>query len=142
MLLPQGTIFAIIDGETFELYRNSGMERDPELEPLETPDLDTTNYSSGVKDHDRVSRFTTGAPKDRLDKLEERAHATAVIDWLNQQVLSGGIDKLIIIADPRSLGEMRRHYHKELKKVLLGELDRTLTGRPPAEIVKALRATA
>ena len=142
MLLPHGTIFAIVDGESFELYRNSGMERDPELEALETPELDATNYSWGAKDHDKVSRFTAGAPKDRLDKLEERAHAAAVANWLNHQVLGGKIDKLIIVADPRSLGEMRRHYHKELKKVLLCELDRTLTGRPPAEIIKALRATA
>lgn len=142
MLLPHGTVFAIVDGETFELYRNSGMERDPELQALDTPDLDATNYSWGTKDHDKVARFNTGAPKDRLDKLEEHAHAAAVIGWLNQQVLGRQIQKLVIIADPRSLGEMRRHYHKELKKILLTEVDRTLTGRSSAEIVKTVRAAA
>jgi len=142
MLLPHGTIFAIVDGESFELYRNSGMEREPELEALETPKLDTTNYSWGARDHDKVSRFTTGAPKDRLDKLEERAHAAAVAQWLNHQALAHQIEKLVIVADPRSLGEMRRHYHKELEKVLVCEVDRTMVGRPPEEIVECVRAAA
>ncbi len=140
MLLPHGTIFAIVDGESFELYRNSGMEREPQLVSLETPQLDKTNYSWGARDHDKVSRFSTGAPKDRLAKLEESAHSAAVAQWLNQQALMHQIDKLVIVADPRTLGEMRRHYHMELKKVLLGEVDRTMAGRPPEEIVKCVRA--
>ena len=31
MLLPHGTVFAIVDGENFELYRNTGMEAAPRL---------------------------------------------------------------------------------------------------------------
>lgn len=140
MLLPKGTVFAVVDGEHFELYRNSGLESDPKLEQLETPDLEATNYSAGVRDHDKISRFTAGAPKDKVDKLEESASVTAVTEWLNQQVLDRKIEKLVIVADPRSLGEMRHHYHKELKAALIGELDKTMTGRPPEDIVKALRA--
>ncbi|PEQ11775.1 attachment protein [Novosphingobium sp. PC22D] len=138
MLLPHGTVFAVVDGEKFELYRNTGREADPELTSLDTPSLDETNYSYGARDHDKVSRFTTGAPKDRLDKLEESAHAVAVADWLNDQVLKHKIDKLVVIADPKSLGEMRKRYHKELEGILVGELAKTMTGRPPSDIVKAL----
>lgn len=138
MLLPHGTVFAIVDGENFELFRNTGMEADPELKQLETPDLEETNYSYGARDHDKVSRFNSGAPKGRLDKLEESAHVVAVADWLNSQVLKHKIDKLVVVADPKSLGEMRKRYHKELENVLIGELPKTLTGHSPAEIVKAL----
>ena len=53
-------------------------------------------------------------------------------------MLEREIEQLIVVADPRSLGEMRRHYHKELKQVLVGEVAKTMTGRPAAEIVRAL----
>ena len=36
----------------------------------------------------------------------------------------------MVIADPKTLGEMRRHYHSELEKRLVGEIDKTVTGEP------------
>ncbi|MCJ2177375.1 host attachment protein [Novosphingobium album (ex Hu et al. 2023)] len=140
MLLPHGTMFAIVDGEHFELYRNAGTEADPDLTAIDVPVLEATDYSSGGNDHDKVSRLQLGAPPGRLEKLEEAAHASAVAHWLNSEVLAHKIEKLVIIADPRSLGEMRRHYHKKLEEALVGELTKTLTGRKPDEIIKALRA--
>lgn len=142
MLLSKGTVFALVDGEEFELYRNEGQEREPRLERLDIPDLDVTNYSAGARNHDKISRFTAGAPKDKEKRLDESAHAAAVIAWLNSQVLNGDIQRLVIIADPRSLGEMRRHYHQQLRKALICELARTMTGWPPEKIVKAVRAAS
>lgn len=140
MLLPHGTFFAVVDGEHFELYRNTGTEIAPHLTALEVPVLEATDYSSGGDDHDKVSRLQLGAPIGRLEKLEEAAHASAVAHWLNAEVLAHRVEKLVIIADPRTLGEMRRHYHKKLEEALLGELAKTFTGRKPEEIVEALRA--
>jgi len=138
MLLPHGTVFAIVDGENFELYRNSGMESSPRLTAIETPPLEATNYSSAARNHDKISRFQVGAPRDRLDKMEEAAHVTAVTHWLNSEVLAHRIDRLVVVADPRSLGEMRRHYHKELEGVLLGEVPKDLVGRPAQDIIRVL----
>ena len=132
MLLPKGTVFAVVDGEKFELHRNNGTETDPKLEKMSVPELDETNKSAGMRHH-----ANTGNPSD--DQLDEDAHVTAIAEWLNNQVLTHKIDKLVIIADPRSLGEMRRYYHKELEKVLICDLDRTLTGSSGDEIVTALR---
>lgn len=60
-------------------------------------------------------------------------------DWLNQQVLARRIERLVVIAPARTLGELRRHYHKELADALLGELTRELTGRGPQVVIEALR---
>lgn len=139
MLLPHGTVFAVVDGEHFELYRNAGSEASPELSAMDVPALEVTNYSAGARDHDKISRFQVGAPKDRVDKLEEAAHVAAVAQCLNEKVLAHEIDKLVIVADPRSLGEMRRHYHKTLEDALLGEVAKTLAGRPAEEILRAVR---
>jgi protein required for attachment to host cells len=140
MLIPHGAVFALVDGEKFELYRNSGNEAHPKLESVPVPAVESTNHSAGTRDHDKVSRFGFGAPKDKLDKMEERSHAIAVAEWLNQEVLQHRIKSLVIMADPRSLGEMRRRYHKELEKVLLREVDATMAGATPEAIIEKLRA--
>jgi protein required for attachment to host cells len=139
MLLPHGTVFAIVDGENFELYRNAGREAAPRLTSLETPDLEATNFSAGFHRRDAPSRHQARTGDGSNDTLDESAHAAAVAGWLNQQVLDREIDQLVIVADPRSLGEMRRHYHKELKSALLTEVPKTMTGRPSDEIIKVFQ---
>lgn len=140
MILPRGTAIALVDGEMFELYRNGGTATEPKLASMTVPALKATNFSAGAKDKDNISRFTPGKGKDRIGKLEESAHAAAVTDWLNQQALAGKFEKLVIAADPRSLGEMRRHYHKKLEEVLATEIASRLAGSTPEVILKALDA--
>lgn len=135
MLLPKGTVFAVVDGEQFKLLRNEGTEAEPNLKGLPVPELEETNMSSGIR---RIPN--TGNPGD--DQLEEDAHAIAVTDWLNSQAIADKLDKLVIIADPRSLGEMRRRYHDKLKQALICDLDRTLTNATSEEIVKIVRKAA
>jgi protein required for attachment to host cells len=64
----------------------------------------------------------------------------AVTEWLNAEVLGHRIAHLVVIAAPRTLGEMRRHYHNQLQGVLIAELAKDLSGRSAPEIVAALRA--
>lgn len=134
MLLPHGTLIALVDGRNFELYRNSGNEAEPDLAPVAPPKLDEHNKGSGSHHYS-----SSGNPQASL--LEEDAHAAAVADWLNNQVLSHKIDHLVVIAAPRTLGELRRHYHKQTEGVLLGELHKDLIGRQGREIIVALRST-
>jgi len=138
MLLPHGTVFAIVDGENFELYRNSGIEAEPRLTSMAAPDLEATNFSAGFRRADGPTRHQARTGDGSRDGLDEAAHVAAVTGWLNEQVLSKEIEQLVVVADPRSLGEMRRHYHKQLKDVLVGEVPNTLTGRPGTEIVRVL----
>lgn len=138
MLLPHGTVFAVVDGTNFELYRNAGIEAEPRLEALPTPELELTNFSAGARINDANSRHAARTGDGSNDGVDESAHAIAVADWLNHQVLQHKIDKLVVVADPRSLGEMRKRYHKQLKEVLCAELAKTMTGRPN-EIINALK---
>lgn len=133
MLLPHGLVIALVDGERFELYRNAGKEAHPELESLEAPKLDASNHGSG-------NRHYSSAGNPQASLLEEDAFAAAATDWLNGQVLAHKIEQLVIIAAPRTLGEMRKHYHKQLEAVLACDLAKDLVGRSGPEIVVALRA--
>jgi protein required for attachment to host cells len=113
-------------------------EAEPCLEEIAVPELEATNYSAGVREHDRISRFPGEVAKNRVARLDEAGHVAAVAQWLNSKVLAHEIDKLVVIAEPRALGELRRHYHKEVKRVLVAEVPKTLTGRPTTEIVRVL----
>ncbi|AOR78454.1 MULTISPECIES: baeRF12 domain-containing protein [Sphingomonadaceae] len=138
MLLPNGTVFAIVDGENFELYRNTGAEAEPRLAAMDVPELEATNFSAGARRLDGPTRHQARTGDGSNDALDESAHVAAVTGWLNSQVLSREIDQLVVVADPRSLGEMRRHYHKQLKDVLVAEVPKNLAGRPAQEITRIL----
>lgn len=131
MLLPHGTVIALIDGKNFELYRNAGDEAEPELTVIDVPKLDSHNHSA------TGHHSSPGNHAGR--QVEEDAHAIAAVNWLNSQVLGHKIDSLVVFAPPRTLGELRRHYHKQTENAVLKEYAKDLMGRQPSEIIAALR---
>lgn len=132
MKLRHNAHVALVDGERFVLLRNVGQAFEPRLERVAEPDLDATNYSAGVRHQDPGSQ-QTGATD-----LEELAHGAAAAEWLNARAIAGEIDELLVIADPKTLGEMRRHYHSRLESRLVGEIAKTMTGEPTPRIESAI----
>ena len=134
MDLPRHAHVAVIDGETFKLMRNEGEDEHPNLQMVEQPDLEATNHSAGVRHQDEAGQ--------RLGRtqLDELAHAAAAAEWLNKACLENRIEQLVVIADPKSIGEMRNHYHKELEAALLGEITKTLTKEPTDRIEQSIAA--
>lgn len=134
MKLPHKAHVAIVDGERFLVMRNHGQPFEPKLQQEAKPSLEVTNFSAGVKHQDESSQ-QTGATD-----LNELAHGAAAAEWLNAKAIAGEIDDLLVIADPKTLGEMRRHYHVELKNRLCGEIAKTMTGETTDRIEKAISA--
>ena len=132
MLLPHGAVIALADGDILELFRNIGNEAQPDLSSIEAPSLHGHNKGSGARHH-----ASSAEPSGH--QLDEDAHAAAVADWLNHQVLTNLVTHLVVIAAPRTLGEMRRHYHERLKAALIGELHKEFTGRSGESVLEALR---
>ena len=73
-------------------------------------------------------------------QVEEDSFAAGIADLLNRRVLDGKIANLIVIAAPRTLGELRKHYHKELSAKLVGEIAKDLTGQSVQDIEKSIAA--
>ncbi|QYJ07088.1 baeRF12 domain-containing protein [Qipengyuania flava] len=132
MRLPKNAHVALVDGSSFTIMRNAGAPLEPKLSDAQKPDLSATNFSAGVKHQDDI-----GQKHGRTD-LNELAHGAAAAEWLNAKSISGEITDVLVIADPKTLGEMRRHYHGELEKRLVGEIDKTLTGEPTDRIEQAI----
>lgn len=134
MKLHNNAHVALVDGERFVLMRNTGQAFEPKLEQAAKPELEPTNFSAGVRHQDPGSQ-QTGATD-----LNELAHGAAAAEWLNNKAIAGEIDELLVIADPKTLGEMRRHYHSELKSRLVGEIAKTMTNEPTGRIEAAIAA--
>ncbi len=132
MLLPHGSIVAVVDGSKLELFQNTGNEAAPELTPMSSPKLNEQSKDAGSRHHSS-SANPTG------HQLDEDAHAAAVGDWLNSEVLAHRIQHLVVVAAPRTLGELRRRYSKSMQAVLVGELHKDLAGRSGKDILEALK---
>lgn len=131
MNLPQNTVVAIADGEKLSLFRNDGDAATVNLTALPDPAIDSSKISSGA-------RHSSSSANPDDSQQDEDGFGAGVTDMLNKQVLEGKIKSLVIIAAPRTLGEMRKGYHKSLSDVLIGELDKDLTGHSVQDIEKAL----
>lgn len=71
-------------------------------------------------------------------QLEEDRFAAEAAALLKDRALRNEFESLIIIAPPRTLGELRKHYHKEVSDRLAGELAKDLTGHTVPQIEEAL----
>jgi protein required for attachment to host cells len=127
MLLPKGTIVAVADGEKFSLFSNTGDEAGPTLTAMAEPNIENVNTGSG-------------ASYQNESQAAEDGFAGGIAGLLNKRVLDGEIADLIIIAAPRTLGELRKSYHKKLSEVLRGEISKDLTGHAVHDIEKAIAA--
>lgn len=133
MQVPQNTVIAVADGEKLSLFQNEGSGLNVKLKAIPTAEIDSSKISSG-------SRHSSSAANPDDSQQQEDGFGNGITDMLNRQVLDGTIKNLVIIAAPRTLGEMRKGYHKQLSAVLVGELDKDLTGHSVQEIEKALEA--
>jgi protein required for attachment to host cells len=135
MLLEHDTRIAVADGREMKVLRNAGTAIAPRLVAVASPKLVAEGHGSGGHHH-------SSAANPDVRQLEEDAYAAAAAGWLNAEILAGRIARLVVIAPPRTLGELRRHYHPELARRLVGEVGRELVDATPEEILAAIVAAA
>ena len=70
---------------------------------------------------------------------EEDRFAAETADMLKRRAMKQEFESLIIVAPPKMLGELRKHYHKEVTDRLVGEIAKDLTGHPVPDIEAALQ---
>ena len=131
MIIPNDATIAVLDGASFRLFRNKGQEPTIELSEMAEPKFETENQGSGSRHH------SSSANPDG-SRIEEDNFAASAAGHLNRLALDGKMSAVVIVADPRTLGELRRHYHKALESLLAGELAKNLTGENVRAIEEAL----
>jgi protein required for attachment to host cells len=131
MKVPHKALVALANGERFVMMRNVGQPFEPKLEKVGEIDLELTNFSAGVRNQDPVQRGGS-------TEIDELAHGAAIAHWLNRKTLNGDGGPLVIAADPKTLGQIRQHCHKELQNRIVGEVAKDLINQPVESIERAL----
>lgn len=132
MILPSNSLVAVVDGEVLRLYRNTGTATEVALSAVDTPKLEDRVVGS-------AGRISTEANPDN-DTQAEDGHAMSVALALNDWALKNRFDKLVVIAAPKTMGELRKHWHKEVEGAIIGEITKTLTGRSTEDIIRTIEA--
>ena len=132
MRIPANAHVAIANGEKFLLLRNSGQALEPKLERVDELDLLLTNFSAGVRHQDPAGQ------RSGSSDIDELAHGAAIAEWLNDRALKGDLGDIVVAADPRTLGQIRQHYHKETQARVVGEVNKDLTNMPIPDIERTL----
>ena len=130
MILPQGAVVAVVDGEKLVMFHNTGHEG-VTLTAMDLPAVEPGTASRG--------HHSSGANPDN-DTQAEDAFAGGVAALLNKKALEGKFDKLLVIAAPKTLGELRKHWHKALEEKLVGEIAKDLAGQSTDQITRAIAA--
>jgi protein required for attachment to host cells len=145
MKIAHQAVVMVVDGGKMLLFRNTGSELHPDLQVEEAiaqinpPSRDQSADRPGRASSPRVGGTSRSAmeEKDFHQQGEDRFAAEAA-EMLNQQAQNGYFKHLIIVAPPKFLGAMRQHYDKAVQDRLVGEVGKTLTGHPVAEIERII----
>ena len=128
--VPTGTWVVVADGAHARMLRNVGegntlsLRQDSVVEPKDLDD-------DGPAGHRPPE--THGSDTDEATFAKQLAHR------LNDAALKNEFAHLLLVADPRTLGEMRPLLHQETIRRMLGEVNKTLTHAPLEDIERALR---
>jgi len=129
MKLPKGTLVAVVDGEKLALFENTG-QQEVTLSARPAPAIE--DRASGA-----AGRLSSEANPDN-DTQAEDGFAMGVADVLNKWVLTNKVDNLLVIAAPKTLGQLRKDWHKETENKLVGEIAKDLTGHSTDDIAAAI----
>ena len=139
--LDNGTWVLIADGEKALFLENKTDGQDPFFEVFREEEQD--NPPNREQAANRPGRFNDGPSVHRSAVADTDWHELAkdrfahdLADILYKQAHKGRFSKLVIVAPPNTLGELRQELHQEVTQKVIGEVPKTLTNHPIDEIEK------
>jgi protein required for attachment to host cells len=143
--LTKGTWILVADGAKALFLENITDAQNPNLVVRRVEEQD--NPPNREQQSDRPGRMPDPGPGQRSGlaeadwhRLEEARFAADAADILYRMAHRGAFDRLVLVAPPRTLGELRRHLHKEVASRVVAEIAKDLTNHPGDKLEKVLLA--
>ena len=157
MRVPHNSCVLVADGRKMLFFRNEGDGEFPNLEverkrveenPKDSEQgTDQPGRGFTASGSPRTPTGVTGGANHRsayeetdFHQLQEDRFAAEAAELLKERALRNDFESLVVVAPPKTLGELRKHYHKEVEKRLAAEVPKDLTNLPVEEIEKILQA--
>ena len=139
MQLQHDGFLVVADGETMLVFRNRGDVEFPHLELVEQDEQQSLANRELRRDMPGRSFSSVGPGRSAYDEADSRQigedrFAASTAETLNRMALEDRFQSIVVAAPPRTLGELRRHYHSELEKRLVGEVPKNLTNATTSDI--------
>jgi protein required for attachment to host cells len=133
MMLPNSTLVLVADGRRMLFLRNHGdpsklsLQLEAQQEQANPPTREQGTDSPGRTFASSGTRRSAIEQTD-FHQIEEDRFAATAAQLLQERALNHDFKALVVIAPPRTLGELRKHYHKEVESRIIRELHKDLTG--------------
>ncbi|MEN3791496.1 host attachment family protein [Fulvimarina sp. MAC3] len=135
------TWLLIADGEKALFLKNLGDQELPNFEIQRVEEQD--NPSDAEQSANRPGRAGDGGASNPhrsafedtdWHKLAKERFAAELADILYKMAIKHRFEKIVLVASPSTLGELREHLHKEVEHRIVGEIAKDLTNHPLGKI--------
>ena len=143
MQIDHDAAVLVVDGSKMLMFRNEGDAEFPNLKVEEMDEIENPPTREQATHPAGRASALMGKQQDSVEQTdfhqqEEDRFAADAAAMLKRRALANAFDKLIVVAPPRTLGELRKHYHKTVEDRLVGEVAKDLAGHPIEEIERIL----
>jgi protein required for attachment to host cells len=143
MKIPTDSLIVVADGRRLLMLRNDGGPAQPDLRVEKVIEHPNPANRDQVSDAPGKAFASNGSGRNAYEttdfhQLEEERFAAEAAKLVEKRVLSGEVKSVVVVAPPATLGELRKHYHKQVEANVVGELAKDLTGHPVDQIQKLL----
>lgn len=142
--IRSGALVLTADGNRARLLRNKGTALHVELVPeLEMKQENPPTREQGTDRPGRYGGGGDGNPRSAIEQtdwhnLAEERFAGQVADTLYRLAHARAFDKLIVVAPPKMLGNLRAAFHPEVTMRVQAEVAKDLAALAPPEVARLL----
>ncbi|PSM19426.1 host attachment family protein [Nitratireductor sp. StC3] len=141
--LQRGTWVLVADGEKALFLRNEGTAFEPALVVVD--EARQENPATRDQGTDRPGRFNDGPNRHRSAVADTDWHRIAkdrfaddIADKLYRLAQKDAFKRIVLVAQPHVLGEIRKSLHKDVSARVTAEVAKTLTNHALDDIEKVL----
>jgi len=131
------------DGQKALFLRNRGNAQRVDLEVERILEQDNPATREQGTDRPGRSAASVGVARSAVEEVDwhylaKERFADAIADALYRHAHDNRFAKLVIVAPPKILGNLRRAFHREVIDRIVGEIPKELTSHPLPQIEKLL----
>lgn len=139
MSVPNQALVLVADGRKMLFLRNHGDETLIDLRTEAHDQREDAKDREMRTDAPGLGGQSAGYGRPAMDEtdfhqLEEDRWAKDAAEILKSRALANDFEALVIIAPPKTLGELRKHLHKEVERRIVATLNKEMTDRPIPDI--------
>lgn len=141
--IPHDAVVFVGDGRKALFLRNVGNPNALRLQTERVFEQDNPPTDEQGSDQPGRTFQSVGTARSAIEQtdwhdIEEKKFAHEIAERLARMVRDGKVDKLIIAAPPRTLGELRQALSEQVKSHVIAEIDKDFTRHPVPDIQKHL----